>query len=360
MPQPEIAFDLTPLQNSHRHRGIGTYVRGLSQRLIQQHEIPIEFWGWAGRDAVEVGPPHTSLLLQRMPSPQYRGAWVVARLAMRRRAGRSRARAVHITDPDALIPLRGRKMLTTVYDLIPMKHGFGGRQLIARAGYDSYLKSLARADVLFAISRQTADDLRARLHIPAARIELAIPGVDIPTRPAATRGGRPYFLYIGGPNPNKNLPALLAAMSQAGTLEEELLVAGHWLPKQVASLDGHPKVRHIGFVPADELLALMRGATALVIPSLDEGFGLPVAEGLAAGAVVVHSNLPVLDEISKGAALTFDPRSAADIAACLTRVASDQGLREKLQREGRKRAEALTWDAAVATTLAAYRRVLGS
>jgi alpha-1,3-rhamnosyl/mannosyltransferase len=111
-------------------------------------------------------------------------------------------------------------------------------------------------------------------------------------------------------------------------------------------------------VPDAELAALMRGATALVVPSRYEGFGLPVGEGLAAGAVVVHSRIPVLDEVSAGAALTFGPESAEELAAALRQAASDTRLTGELRQRGIKRAAELTWDAALEATLDAYRTTL--
>src|SRR5689334_1218360 len=105
---------MTPLQNAHRFRGIGTYVRGLAGRLAAQSEVPIEFWGWGGEVPLMVRPPHSALWLSRPPMPEYRGAWLFAQLAMRRRARRSGAGAVHMTDPDALVQLAGRHVLATV------------------------------------------------------------------------------------------------------------------------------------------------------------------------------------------------------------------------------------------------------
>ena len=366
MPQPEIAFDLTPLQNAHQYRGIGTYVRGLAKRLFEQTEIPIEFWAWSGGSSISPPAPHTALLLPRIPMPKYRGAWLFAQLAMRRRARTSKVRAIHLTDPEALTPLAGRKLLATVYDLIPLKQGLGSSRVLARTGYQSYMKSLVKADTLFAISEQTAADLIDMLRIPGSRIKLAPPGVDLPkpSGPAVKRT-KTYFLFLGGPNPNKNLPVLLDAMAQCTDLDQEVRVGGHWLPKQVASLERQiesgglkGRVLFVGFVPAEELAGQMRDATALVIPSLMEGFGLPVAEGLAAGALVIHSRLPVLEEISAGAALTFDPNSAADLAAALRRAATDTAVATELRTKGLERAEKLTWDAAVKTTLATYRSIL--
>jgi glycosyltransferase involved in cell wall biosynthesis len=367
MPAPAIAFDVTPLQNAHRHRGIGTYVRGLARRLSAQSDIPIEFWGWAGEDGFEAPPPHRKLVLARFPMPEYRGAWLFAQLAMRRRAGKSEVRAVHLTDPDALTPLAGRKLMTTVYDLIPLKQGLTRSGVITRAGYRTYLRALEHADTLFAISDQTKADLVEMLRLPVSRVLVARPGIDLSASAGARlKATRPYFLFVGGPNPNKNLHVVLEAMAICTELPEELRVAGHWLTKQVAALEARAKamglqdrVRYVGFVPSSELSDQMKEATALVIASKYEGFGLPVGEGLAAGALVIHSRIPVLEETSAGAALTFDPESAEDLAACLRRAASNAEVQGGLRQRGTQRAKELTWDAALETTLNAYRAAIG-
>lgn len=363
---PAIAFDLTPLQNAHRFRGIGTYVRGLATRLAAQSDVSIEFWT-TGDLPFDIPSFHGVRRVPKLPAPQYRGAWLFAQLGMRRAARKSGVHAVHITDPDALTPLRNHKLLATVYDLIPLKEGLDVRRPVAWAGYRSYLHALKAADVLFAISRQTATDVSSLLGVPAGRIVIAPPGIDVLPGDGQTAGdARPYFLFLGGPNPNKNLTCLLDAMALNPDLPEELLVAGRWLPRQIgqleASLGTHRltgRVRHIGFVPSAELPNLMRQATALVIPSLDEGFGLPVGEGLAAGAVVVHSRIPVLEEVSAGNALTFDPHSSQELGARLRTVSEGPGLRADLHTRGRDRALALTWDLAIEGTLRAYRQLLG-
>ena len=113
-----------------------------------------------------------------------------------------------------------------------------------------------------------------------------------------------------------------------------------------------------GFVPEADLAALIAGATAVVVPSRREGFGLPVAEGLAGNGVVIHSRIPVLLEVSDGAALTFDPESPAELADALRRVSRDAQLRQDLRQRGRRRAAALTWDSALAATLQVYRELL--
>lgn len=298
--------------------------------------------------------------------PEYRGAWLFALISMKRRARLSTVRAVHITDPQALTTLGMRKLMATVYDLIPLKQGFDRRRLLSWAGYQMYLHALKRVNTYFAISEQTAGDLIKLLGIPPDRIVVAPPGIDPPAKvPARSPFVRPYFLYLGGPNPNKNLSVLLAAMARCPDLAEELFIAGRWLPKQVSVLDIElrsrglmGRVRYLGFVPDEELLALMVGATALVVPSKDEGFGLPVGEGLAAGAAVVHSRIAVLEETSAGAALTFEPDSAEELAACLRRVAGDLRLAAELRRLGIERSVALNWDLAFERTMATYRAMV--
>jgi glycosyltransferase involved in cell wall biosynthesis len=369
LPSPAIAFDVTPLQNGHRFRGIGTYVRGLAVRLANQKDVPIEFWGWAGDDSFQAPPPHRAVALPRFPMPEYRGAWLFAQLAMKRRARMSAVRGIHITDPDALTSLGDRKILTTVYDLIPLRQGIGRRQLIGWAGYQVYLRALKNVDTYFAISNQTAADLVDLLKVEKSKVVVAPPGIDLEpsagSTPIATT--RPYFLFLGGPGPNKNLAVVLDAMALCPELLQELRIAGHWLPKQLAALQSRldarglsERVRHVGFAPASELAQLMRSATALVIPSRFEGFGLPVAEGLATGSLVIHSKIPVLEQISAGAALTFGPDSAEELAACLRAAAGDAQLAERLRTQGIARAAQLTWDRAVAATLAAYGAALGA
>jgi glycosyltransferase involved in cell wall biosynthesis len=280
------------------------------------------------------------------------------------RAEASRAAAVHITDPNALAAPRKRRLLVTVYDLIPLHQGPAGET----RGYRRYLRKLQSAHTLFAISKSTADDLVATLGVPPDRVVVARPGVDIPpiTGSAPTQARGKYFLYVGSPDPHKNLAVLLDAVKLRPQLAEKLVITGNWPEPVVSALrsqvEADPLLRgrvdHLGFVTRDELLSLFRSSTAVVLPSLFEGFGLPVAEAMAAGAAVVHSRLPVLEEVSAGCALTFEPASAEELAACLTRVSSDDTLRRDLITRGRLRAESLTWAEALDKTLQAYRKAL--
>src|SRR5260370_41092904 len=103
MTRARVAFDVTPLQNMNRFRGIGRYVSGLARALVVQQEVPIEFWGWHDDRPFEVPPPHTSLWLRRFGLPRTRWGWFLGPLGMRLRQRMSRASVVHLTDPRALV-----------------------------------------------------------------------------------------------------------------------------------------------------------------------------------------------------------------------------------------------------------------
>lgn len=365
-PTPRVAFDVTPLQNGHRFRGIGRYVRGLAGALNQQDEVPIEFWGWDGDRPLEPGPRHRGHWIRRGLTPMYRAEFLLARAGIRRHAGSSDAPVVHVSDPSALVALPGRRVLTTVHDLTPSHEGFSTRQFLRRLAYDGYVKSLPRVDHAFAVSQGTADDLVRLLKMDPSRISLAPNGLAFPGTGSPPRRLRPYFLYFSGPDRNKNLDLLLQAIALHPELPEELVVAGRWLPRMVAQLRDRAarqpvlagRVTHLGYVDDETLWGLMAGSTAVIVPSRREGFGYPVAEAMAAGAAVAHSNIPEMIAVSAGAALTFDPGSAEQLGRVLVRLSTDPGLREELRRGGRVRAERFTWDRALAATLETYREEL--
>ncbi|HEX2121551.1 MAG TPA: glycosyltransferase, partial [Thermoanaerobaculia bacterium] len=103
--------------------------------------------------------------------------------------------------------------------------------------------------------------------------------------------------------------------------------------------------------------ALYRSATALVLPSVEEGFGLPAAEAMACGTAVVTTTAPALMEITGDAALHVDARDDAAMAAAMLRVARDESLRASLAARGAERARALTWTRCAELTRAAYESI---
>lgn len=359
-----IAVDVTPMQTAHRLRGIGRYVGGLIRGLNQQDEVPLTFVGWKSELDLDPIHPHELRLLPQPPMPQYIGAWLFAQTGMAVHLATRRYNGVHITAPEALIRSKRAPVLTTVYDLIPLHEGISALAPIRRLGYRRYLHALQGASTHFAISEQTAESLRAFLG-RSSSILMTPPGIDLPNADGipALHPTDPFFLFVGGPNANKNLEVLLLALSMAHGSPETLLIAGTWLPKhkkilgaRLISLGLTDRVRHLGQVSDEVLWGLMRHATAVIVPSSEEGFGLPVAEAIAAGAVLIYSDIPVFVSIARGNGLSFSANSSTELREQMDRVSAQPGLRLALRRRTQAPPQALKWDATIATTLGAYKR----
>jgi alpha-1,3-rhamnosyl/mannosyltransferase len=111
-------------------------------------------------------------------------------------------------------------------------------------------------------------------------------------------------------------------------------------------------------VPEDELPGLMAGASAFVYPSLYEGFGLPVAQAMAAGVPVITSNTSCLPEVAGGGALLVDPRSAGEIRAAMEKLLASQALQQQLRTAGMARAKReYRWEICARKSLEFFRRI---
>ncbi|HEX9122332.1 MAG TPA: glycosyltransferase family 1 protein [Actinomycetota bacterium] len=164
----------------------------------------------------------------------------------------------------------------------------------------------------------------------------------------------PYLLFVGGIEPRKNLQAVVRAFA---TLEDDvrLVLAGgkvRWYPqaaealrRQVEALPEAVRGRVVltGYVSDADKLGLLGGATALVYPSLYEGFGFPVLEGMAARVPVLTSNVSSLPEVAGEAAVLVDPHDDEAIAAGMRQLLDDADLRERLIAAGLARAAMFTW-----------------
>ncbi|HEX6975461.1 MAG TPA: glycosyltransferase family 1 protein, partial [Vicinamibacterales bacterium] len=171
---------------------------------------------------------------------------------------------------------------------------------------------------------------------------------------AASDLGR-YFLFVGNDKPHKNVPRLVEAFREVRRRDESLrLVMVGAAFERFAEVPG---VITTGFVSVERLAAIYRGAIALVMPSLEEGFGLPVAEAMACGTPVIASDIPSLREVTGGAALHADARSVAELASAMEEILGDVTLRQELAELGPKRAHAFTWKRCAELTRDAYRRL---
>ena len=175
----------------------------------------------------------------------------------------------------------------------------------------------------------------------------------------------PYVLFVGTLEPRKNLERLLEAFSrarQAGR-REKLVLAGQlgWkyrgLLGRIERSGLASAVRLLGYVPDEDLPAIYNLASVVAFPSLYEGFGLPILEGMACGVPVLTSDRASMVELAGDAALLVDPTDVTALEGGLVRLLDDPELRRELARRGRGRAARFSWARAAAETVRLYERV---
>lgn len=231
------------------------------------------------------------------------------------------------------------------------KHG----ARVMRAG----LERCRVADLVLCPSQATRTDLTA-LGFDAARIRVVPWGVtrrDVTLEEIARIRStyhlpERFVLFVGTLEPRKNLPRLVEAMALISEALPLVVVGAQGWGKRVET--GSADVRLLGFVPACDLPILYSAATVFAYPSLQEGFGMPVAEAMAQGAPVVTGRGTATEEVAGGAAILVEPSDVDSIAAGINSAIEDAAHWSAL---GRERAAQLTWDATIDATMAAYRDV---
>jgi glycosyltransferase involved in cell wall biosynthesis len=274
------------------------------------------------------------------------------------------ADVVHAAHP-LLIPSARAARVVTVHDLFFLSHPERTAAEIRR-DYAALAASHARrADAVIAVSQYTRRQVVERLGVDAGRVHVCSSGA----RAWARLGQAPnvpadgYVLFIGTLEPRKNLGVLLDAyerLAARGGRVPPLRIAGGTGPGASAWLDriGRPPldavVSYVGYVADDAREALFAGARTLVLPSLDEGFGLPALEAMSAGIPVVASNAGAIPEVVGDAAVLFDPSDPDALAHALSRLATDEAWALDRAAAGLTRARAFTWDAAARALRRAY------
>jgi alpha-1,3-rhamnosyl/mannosyltransferase len=350
--------------------GVGEYVHRLAEALLRvsagRDELTLFASSWKDRlrqDAV----PGARTADARMPARLLSFLWLRRDWPPVERLAGGPWDIVHSSQP-TLVPARSGIRLTTCHDLDFLDHPertqaeFAGRYA-ARARRDARV-----ADHVIAVSAYTAGEVEARLGVPRQRITVCRPGRPAwPVRSEAPSASLGYLLFVGTLEPRKNVAGLLEAYGRLVSRNPQappLMLVGRVVPESapiVAQLERPPfagRVRHLGYIPDADRPALYAGATALVLPSFIEGFGLPVLEAMTVGVPVIASDRGSLPEVVGDAGLLVSPDDPDELAAALHRLSTDRGLAASLGARAARRSLIFDWGTSAAALHDTYTALL--
>lgn len=331
-----IAIDITPLENEHQKRGMGVYTKNLLTAL-QKYEKKFTY--------------KLFTRAQKLPD---------------------NIDAVHYPyfDPFFLtLPLvKPQPTIVTVHDLAPIK--FPDKfppGMMGSMKWQIQKLSLLGAKTIITDSESSKEDIAVITRIPRTRIEVVYLAADPVFRKLpATAKVRPYFLYVGDVNWNKNIPTLLRAFASVkgydlvlvgGAFTNNALAETKKINTEIRSLGLDDSVRKTGYVDDRKLNELYCGAAALVIPSYYEGFGLPALEAMQSGCPVILSDVSSLHEIA-GPAIKVKPDENALAEGMKTIMNMRTERRAELIHDQLEWAKSYSWRKVARETAAIYEKVV--
>jgi len=344
-----VAYDARPLQPQTRHWGVGVVVDNLLARLAHSFQfsgVAHQFPG-AEQEGIKTWPriPYMNTVI-------FEGSVLFLKKF-----------DIYWGTNDFLPALAWCPCVVTVHDLLLLK--YPSDQSHTRFLAQRLASSLKKARKVIADSRTTADDLIAAFPDVGKKIEVGLLGLNEPGH--ASNGescvdqvsmDSPYVVMLGAHRPRKNLPLAVAAVSQLreGGSKLKLLVTGEVHPSFDRLVSGSREfVSCAGMLPRQSLFALLKGAMALMFPSLYEGFGFPILEAMAAGCPVLALDTPINREIADDAAcfLPPEPRPWSEALAQLGST-STSSLREDMQEMGFSNLRRFSWDNTAAVYASAF------
>lgn len=358
----------------HQLDGIGYYTQEVFRRLDYDRVqlLPVVF-GKAGADNID---GHQTIRLGRYSASA--GLAAVSGLPFMGSSLLSKEVDVfHATD-HYTPKLKGLPVVSTLMDAIPLSHPEWVSQGLRGLKNWLWRRSGQWADHVITISEFSRTEVAKHFRIPESRITVTPLGVDDryferlsgdAAEAVLNKYGVPerFFVFVGTLQPRKNVERIVQAheaLPAALRAQCPLLIVGRngWgcddLVAKLNACAADGPLRWLQSVNDFEKRVLMQRSTALVFPSLFEGFGLPVLEGFASQTPVITSNTTSLPEVAADAAWMLDPMDVHAMADAMATLAKDQALAGEFVAKGLARARSFTWDACAAQTLKVYERVL--
>lgn len=280
---------------------------------------------------------------------------------------------IRIPDPPAImhwtypvpVEMEGARNVYTLHDLVPLVMPYASledkgyyarliRWLLDHADGICTVSEASKADIvrLFGVAPDRIANLYQAADMAAARPDESDEALATWLRTVFALEHQGYFLFAGAIEPKKNVGRLIEAYLQSG-VETPLVIVGRegWRAEgelrllrggHGATLEGASRIRRVDYLPRAALMRLIRGARAVLFPSLYEGFGLPVLEAMTLGVPVITSNTSSLPELVGDAAMLVDPYDSEAMADAIRRIDGDSALRQDYAVLGRSRADAFS------------------
>ncbi len=367
-----INAHLLSAEAGYRRAGIHVYISQLLNHLPQEEETLTYHIFTNSRGEISPMPGRT-IESSRLPTqrPIVRILW--EQMLWPLAAARQKLDLLH--SPAFVTPvIKTRPAIVTVYDLsfIHYPERFPPLQ---RAYLTSQTRrSCHQARRVVTISASGRQDVHECFGLPLDKIEVVHPGVEsifcpVPADEVEAFRKREqlpnqFILHVGTLQPRKNIPLLISAFARLEQPELELVLVGGkgWsyqeIYDKVTELGLEKRVRFAGYVPDDELPLWYNAASVLVLPSVYEGFGMPVAQAMACGTPVIAAETSSLPEAAGGAARLFDPQDEMALAEQMVTVLDDSQIAAKMRQQGLTQAQHFSWQQAGQKMAAIYQRTL--
>lgn len=355
--------------------GTETYARSLITalaRLDEDHEFTV----YVNRESADLDITPAANF-KRVVCPvvamrrAYRYGWEQAILPAQLR--RTRPDLVHSLGYVGPI-LSNRPQVISVHDVNYLGHS-GRRTQVGRRAFQFFVeKAVRKASHVITISKFSKGEIMKHLGVPDDKVSVVYCAAKEATPTAVADAAlvsetvknvvQPFMMAFSSLSAHKNIGRLIAAFAKISSeVPHSLVLIGH-MPEKSAEIReelrkaGDHRIHFTGFIPDEQVDALMRRASLFVFPSLYEGFGLPILDAQQAGVPIACSNAAALPEVAGSGAILFDPLSVDDMARKLSRALLDANLRETLLRNGHENESTFSWDKAARETTAIYRRVV--
>jgi glycosyltransferase involved in cell wall biosynthesis len=360
----KICIDMRPTLSEAT--GVGVYIENLVKSLAaidQQNEYHLFSSSWKERFPETKFGPNFIIHDKHLPVTALNFAWHRLGWPPVEKLIRSNIDIAHSPGP-LLIPSSHAHRITTMMDLYFYFHPEDTAREMRRDYKSLVQKHCEKSDAIIAISEHTRQVLIEYLNIHPSRIytirlaadpffSQAINEED--SKQVVTKLGvaRPYFLFVGDFEPRKNLPVVLQAF-HALKEDVELVIVGpqRWEP---TTMNGDGRIKRIGYVSREELRALYHQSVALVMPSREEGFGIPLLEAMASNTAVIGSDLPVFHEVSGDSFYPVPSNNVEAVCQAMRLMLLKPERRDSLVRLGRERVKKFSWLETAQKTLELYK-----